>query len=138
MAKQPESFNSFESLPQQRRKHGPMRYFDSQGNEISVREWSLIFELADRQIALDTIETTTIDTVWMGLTRYFDDAGRPLVYETLVSGIVDEMHIWPTQAEALEGHARVCHAVRTVLEHARHCDAAAVEHWLRNRPDQPR
>ena len=119
MAKQPESFNSSESLPQQRRKHGPMRYFDSQGNEISVREWSLIFELADRQIALDTIENTTVDTVWMGLTRYFDDAGRPLVYETLVWGIVDEMHLWATQAEALAGHARVCHAVRTVIEHAK-------------------
>jgi hypothetical protein len=87
-----------------------MRYFDSQGNEISVREWSLVFELADRQIALDDIENTTVDTVWMGLTRYFDDAGRPLV---------DEMHLWPTQAEALEGHARVCAAVRAVIEHAK-------------------
>lgn len=137
MAKQPESLE-IESLPQQRRKHGPMRYFDSQGKEIDVREWSLIFEHADRQIALDDIENTTVDTVWMGLTRYFDDAGRPLVYETLVSGIVDEMHLWPTQAEALAGHARVCAAVRAVTEHARQCDGAAVLDSLRNRPDQPR
>jgi hypothetical protein len=117
MAKQPESLDSSESLPQQRRKHGPNRFFDRQGKEIDVREWSEIFELADRQVALDEIENTTVDTVWMGLTRYFDDAGRPLVYETLVWGIVDEMHIWATEAEALEGHARVCAAVRAVIEH---------------------
>ena len=129
MAKQPESLG-FESLPQQRRKHGPLRYFDRQGKEIDVRTWSEIFEYADRQIALDTIENTTVDTVWMGITRYFDDAGRPLVYETLVWGIVDEMHIWPTEAEALAGHARMCAAVRTVIEHDKQFHTITADEFL--------
>lgn len=111
--------NKTESLPQQRRKHGPLHYYDRQGNEIDVRSWALLFEVADRQVALDTIEQTTVDTVWTGITRYFDDAGRPLVYETLVWGIVDEMHLWATEAEALAGHGTVCAAVRTVIDQSK-------------------
>ena len=115
MAKQPESLDSSESLPQQRRKHGPIRYFDREGNEIDVHAWSKIFNHADRQLATTDVGDTTVDTVWMGITRYFDAAGRPLVYETLVAGLDMDMHHWPTEAEALAGHHTICEALRIKL-----------------------
>jgi len=97
-----------ESLPQRRRKYGPLHFYDSEGNEIAVREWGLLFEVADRQVALTELGHTTVDTVWMGMTRYFDETGRPLVYETLVWGKTSATHLWATRGEALAGHRALC------------------------------
>jgi hypothetical protein len=89
------------------------RYFDENGDPISLEHWGRRFE-TDRTLLADPLEgARTLRTVWLGFVdpvllgaRLFGtaimDAGR----------FVAEVELYDTQEQAREGHARHLLALR--------------------------
>jgi hypothetical protein len=91
------------------------KYYDPQGNPITVMEWSELFDsrgkTADNswwQITT-TVAGTKISTVWLGLDHGTDE-DRPLIFESMVfraDGDEGEMRRYSSWDEAREGHAQL-------------------------------
>lgn len=82
---------------------------------MTADEWTVEFERwPDRQLALDRIGDAVVSTVWMGIGIHYDPAGRPLIFESRVTGLDTEArhYIWPTESEAAAGHAALCELIR--------------------------
>lgn len=88
------------------------RYYDRSGKPITGAQFRAL-KASQYRIALDTIGTSTVSTVWLGLDHAYGD-GSPIIFETLVrSGpLSDEMERYSTEAEARAGHERMCERVR--------------------------
>lgn len=92
-------------------------YFNRQGEPITADEWGVEFaRWPERQLARDRIGDATVSTVWMGIGVNYDPAGRPLIFESEVTGLDDEArrYSWPTESEALAGHAALCALIQAL------------------------
>jgi hypothetical protein len=95
-------------------------YYDRQGNPLTDEEHLAIRVRASKsgedvkRVALDVLPgDVRISTVWLGLDHGWG-GGPPLIFETLVFGgpMDGEMDRYSTEAQAVEGHARMVEAVR--------------------------
>jgi len=101
------------------------RYFDRQGNPLSLGEWSKLH--ADRDYSIikqTTTDRKLVSTVWLGLNHRFGH-GEPLIFETMVflidkNGDIDYGDIdserYSTEEEALAGHELMCENHAGVLD----------------------
>ena len=92
----------------------PMHY-RKDGTPIDVMEWGSLFH--DK--AYQSVKRTKlpggkklVSTVWIGIDHGLGLGGMPLIFETMVfrrPGF-DEVDAcrWPTEAEAIAGHADLC------------------------------
>lgn len=82
------------------------RYYDRQGNPISMMEWCKKFEdNGYKRVSFDKLENCYVSTVWLGVDHNFL-GGNPLIFETLVFGgpLDGEMYRYHTEEEAIKGH----------------------------------
>lgn len=94
---------------------GVEMYYDKEGREVGVEEWSALFEQGDRHVARDEIseKSVVVSTVWIGLSWALEveDGGRPLIFETMVfpeDSYEDLLcYRWATADEAKAGHERL-------------------------------
>ena len=92
-------------------------YYDRAGNPITLEEVSrLLGDFPYKVVAKTTIGDSEISTVWLGIDHNWG-GGPPLIFETLVFGgaLADEMYRYPTEADALKGHALMCERVRACI-----------------------
>lgn len=95
------------------------RYFDPDGNPMTVEEWGVLFEkrkLADtswwkRSTTAEASdgEVITISTVWLGLDHAWE--GEPRTWETMVfteGGSNDIIQRYGTREAAWAGHEELC------------------------------
>jgi len=85
-------------------------YYDKDGLEIDVDEWTELF--SDKQyqiIQQDKIGNNFISTVWLGLNHSWNGGGIK-IFETMVFNdseeIEQDMERYETEAEAIRGHER--------------------------------
>lgn len=92
---------------------GP-RYFDRDGQPISLRQWADRWESTEyRRIAETYIGKTRVSTVWLGLDHgMFTD--ERLIFETMVFGPYGDrgQWRWTTEKKAIVGHKLVVYALR--------------------------
>ena len=92
-------------------------YYDRNGAPMSLEDWVSTFAgppeemLEKKRIRYTEIPETgvCVSTVWLGLDHQFGD-GPPLIFETMVFGLPDEMEImerYSTEEQAIEGHWQV-------------------------------
>jgi len=80
------------------------------GEPIDIDTFALLLERDDyRRVEHDTIDGVEVSTVWLGVVHPGER-----IFETMVFGgaLHGEQWRWSTEAEALMGHASVCHLVR--------------------------
>ena len=123
-----ETFDSFHDF-EKRHPHLKPRYYDMDGKEISMSDWSLYLSdvTLNRHIGDDRIDGFRISTVWLGLDHRFrcvpNNDLPPLIFETMIfldhekeSEKGDQfsyyMERYSTKEEALEGHKIACQLVR--------------------------
>lgn len=84
------------------------RYFDREGQPISLEEWSRLHRSKSyATIAKTSIPGTHIQvsTVWLGLNRNFSRQGNPVIFETMVFWNGPEWcDRWTTEGKAKNGH----------------------------------
>lgn len=108
--------------------HMPGMYFDPDGNDITMRQWSEIYADRDRRVVRQQrIGSVFLSTVWLGLNHGWGDPA-PLIFETMTfparlrhrkpvrldspRPMNRRMREWQicrrysTRQEALAGHAR--------------------------------
>ena len=92
------------------------RYFDREGNPMTLSEWAYAFE-RERHIGQDGIGEVRVSTVWLGLDHRFGE-GPPLIFETMIFGGPQDnwQERYSTEEEALTGHRRVVEALRSGAE----------------------
>lgn len=87
------------------------RYYDANGNEISIEEGLRLFgeDNRDRTLARDTRDGVTVSTVLLVIDHAFGH-GPPLIFETMIFGGPHDEEQWrySTRAEALLGHRHAC------------------------------
>ena len=74
----------------------------------------------DMRVAKTQAGGYTISTVFLGFDHQFGD-GPPLIFETMVFGdgpLDNECDRYPTEADAVEGHAKMVERCRTVQRFA--------------------
>jgi hypothetical protein len=88
------------------------RYYDWQGQPISVEQWVRLFE-DERHIGDDHIGDVHVSTVYLGLNHRWDD-GPPHIFETMIFGGDHDEWCWrySTEAQARKAHAAIVEAVR--------------------------
>lgn len=91
--------------------YGP-RYFDRDGEPLTVAEWTAMFESGKHSAVARTAlhgGRVVVDTIWIGCTFRRDRAGRPLVFETLCTrnGTPFARYDWSTEVAAYAGHYMV-------------------------------
>lgn len=88
-----------------------MTYYDRNGTPITQEQWSDLFGRdfdANRQVARSDFGSVTVSTVWLGLDHNFSDSGPPMIFETMVFGLEDEVCVrYATEHEAITGHCRI-------------------------------
>jgi hypothetical protein len=87
-------------------------YYDRQGKRLTTEEWARRMETLEyKRVAMDTVGTKRISTVWLGLNHNYFDNGLPLIFETMVfegeSWEDEECVRYSTEAEAIEGHRQM-------------------------------
>ena len=75
-------------------------------------EWAKWFESANRKVAKDSVEGTKIEvsTVFLGLDHNFSQVGPPVLFETMVFGLLDSEEVmdrYETWEAAEVGHAKI-------------------------------
>jgi len=104
-------------------------YYDMDGNQITLEEWSKIFESNDRFLAFDVLDNSPyegrsirLSTVWTGLAWGFEGDTAPQIFETMAffedshPGVDLGCWRWSTQEMALEGHREILERIRDGLE----------------------
>lgn len=90
-------------------------WYDPNGRPIGMLEASLLLSDIDtRRVGLDYIGGYEISTVHMPDAYYWDDDGRPLIFETMVFTDDGPVQKWltTTKERARQQHAQVCNMVR--------------------------
>jgi len=95
------------------------RYYDRQGNVISLFQWATLretpdyFRIAEDYIGLAEGGMDRVSTVWLGLNHNFW-GGPPLIFETMIFWFWPDQHEedqdqwrYPTEEAALAGHDQV-------------------------------
>lgn len=74
-----------------------------------IRELARWFETNDKVVIKTKVKDCEVSTVFLGLNHRIVDAGKPLIYETLVFGgeFDGEMNLYSTRKEAKEGHKQM-------------------------------
>lgn len=76
----------------------------------SVLEWATWFETAERKLCVDTFtqsgETVRVSTVFLAIDHNFQQAGEPLLWETMIFGGPLDLFQWryTSRELALKGH----------------------------------
>lgn len=100
------------------------RFFDRAGKRITLEEWTALFSPDYQRVALTRFgDDVVVSTVWLGLDHHFP-IGEPQTdcpvhtFETMVFGKVMDQEQWRygTEADALDGHARVVEQVRLAYQ----------------------
>lgn len=93
-----------------------MNNYDIDGNPISMEEAArLTSDIEARRIGLDHIGDYEVSTVHLADAFQLTHDGRPLMFETMVSGRTDQSErIWRTTTKELakQQHEWLCHVVR--------------------------
>lgn len=89
---------------------------NEQGNPVVERDlmkWARWFEVADRNIACDTIGDVRVSTAFLGLNHSIG-SGPPILFETMIFGGDQDQfqERYPNRHEALAGHDRAVASVR--------------------------
>lgn len=104
-----------------------MEYYDREGNAyhldftdpVDRRLWEWLTDLDYRRVARDNVEgeEVSVSTVLLNLDQAPYGGGPPLIFETMVFGgdLDGECWRYSTEAEAVEGHARVVALVSLAL-----------------------
>lgn len=95
------------------------KYWDMDGNEIELQEWSRLFASEERKIASNRIpeRAMTVSTVWLGLSWLAEDerGAKPLIFETMAfaEDSYDDLGCWRWQSreDAVAGHERIVGAI---------------------------
>ena len=94
-------------------------FYVLEGKEVvcvgdDVELWSRRFELDNRQIGDDYIDSVRVSTVFMGVDHNFDPDGEPLLFETMIFGgrLDHSRSRCATWAEAEAMHAEAVRLVR--------------------------
>lgn len=97
----------------------PVMHYDKQGRPIDFETWALLRRSNKYyRVGLDTVEDTTISTVWLGMDHGFGEHHEPVIFETLIMGgpLDQEMWRYTSHPEAIAGHHKAVELVR--LEYA--------------------
>ena len=106
-----------------------IRYYDPYGGEISLREWSDMFEKRHKgdsswwRVGETKItDDVKVSTVWIGLDHRFGTDGPPLIFESMVFGgpMDGEMRRYSSWSEAQEGHEELVALVELDLHVSDH------------------
>lgn len=95
------------------------RYFAKDGRGISLLQWAKLFEdRSYKQLWDDSVGSSRVSTVWLGMDHGFGEFSRPIIFETLVFGgpLDQEMDRYATIYEAEEGHKAMVKRVRVKCE----------------------
>jgi hypothetical protein len=101
------------------------RWFDYDGNPITIEEWDRLFrDFERRQVARTELGDVSVSTVWLGLDHRMppplSKPGPPLIFETMIFGGGDDLdeHCWrwPNQHAALAGHDQAVALVRDAVQ----------------------
>ena len=104
-----------------------VRYYDRQGREMTLQEWSeKLMDFSYKIVArahLGENHEVMVSTVWLGLDHSFrmltPDA-PPVIFETMIFGLdtADGEYQWryATEEQALEGHAHAVTIAKTALD----------------------
>ena len=85
----------------------------------NIKEWGKWMKTADRQVARNTINESTISTIFLGIDHRFNSYDAPILFETMIFGgpLDMECRRYSTWDEALIGHQemieRIKHDART-------------------------
>lgn len=82
-------------------------YFDREGQPITLRRWTELFEDTDyRRVALTEGRGWSVSTVWLGIDMGWGQRDRPVIFESMVFGgpLADEMIRYADEADAHAGH----------------------------------
>ena len=73
----------------------------------TVREWGDARAAGGWRVAKDDVGDVFISTMFLGIDHRFDDAGPPLLFETMIFGGPDDEETWhySTWDDAVAGHA---------------------------------
>jgi hypothetical protein len=94
---------------------------DPDGNprlEPDLLTWAMWFERADRHIAYTELgQGVKVSTIFIGLDYGWDEAGPPILWETMVLGstLDRQMMRWATREQALAGHAEMVEKVKSSM-----------------------
>lgn len=76
----------------------------------SVEEWGAFFNDTEaRRVGYDKVGEARVSTVFLGIDHNFDDEGPPILFETMVFGLLgEEEQQWryASYEDAVEGHRR--------------------------------
>jgi hypothetical protein len=78
--------------------------------EPDVLTWAQWMETGERQVALDTVGTDRVSTVFLGCNYCWTDDAPPILFETMVfsaEGAALDQQRYSSWDEALAGHAEV-------------------------------
>ena len=86
------------------------RYYDRDGNQIDLEEWSRIYTPENQRVAATNIGESYISTVWLGINHQWEPTGPPLFFETMIfDGPLDgECWRYSTLDQAQQGHEAAC------------------------------
>jgi hypothetical protein len=125
------------------------RYYDYDGQPITMLEWSVLFEgrrsnpdLVRWKVGDYSIGAYRVSTVWLGLDHNFGPLGGvPLIFETWAQGPdLDEMDRYPSKEAAQRGHAHWIEHVnhRYVLRLIADYEAVQSEHEVAYSHEAPK
>jgi hypothetical protein len=60
------------------------RFYDRKGKQITLKQWTKLFEETNRTIAYDVVGEVRISTVWLGLDMSLRAEDPPLIFETAI------------------------------------------------------
>ena len=91
------------------------RYYDKEGEPISLLTWGQLFEfLRYRVVAQTNVGNLMVSTVWLGLDHDLWGHGPPLIFETMIFDSDDlgheldqQMRRYSTLEQAIAGHAEM-------------------------------
>jgi len=78
-----------------------------------IVEWGAWLENAERTVASDTVKSSSVSTIFLGVDHSLGN-GPPLLFETRVFGgkLDQEVNRYSTWEEAEAGHQEMCERVR--------------------------
>lgn len=73
---------------------------------IDIHDWGKFFESSDRIVKQENLPNgLRISTVFLGIDHNFSDEGPPVLFETMIFGMEDEVQQrYSTWDEAVKGH----------------------------------
>lgn len=107
-------------------------YYNKQGKPIDMGTWTILQWMADyRTVAIESVGSITVSTVWLGTGSQFAPLGLPLIFETMMfrpdGGLAmgGYQERYATEKEALAGHALALTAAKNTCPY---CMRIMAEH----------